>query len=111
MDKKKIKMSKIDMKEIENAKLADEVINRFCFIATVPGELWFYKESDGLFHKHGDDLLGTELINQQRTPGDIENITKIVHHRTKIRLIMLAEKMGMRIFSIEIGPRLTPGIV
>ena len=37
------------------------------------------------FIKHGDDLLGTELINQQRTPGDIENITKIVHHRTKIR--------------------------
>ncbi len=91
---KNVKLTKSEMNDIENANLADEMIEKFKFIATVPGELYFYKHSKGIYVKNGDDLLGTELDKQQRSTSDIETIIKIIHHRTKIRPDEVVEEDG-----------------
>ena len=38
-----------------------EMEDKHHFISTVTKETWFYKPEDGLYHKHGEDLVRTEL--------------------------------------------------
>ena len=47
-------------KEVEMVDIAYEMDSKYHFISTISKEIWFYKD-DGLYHKHGEDLIRTEL--------------------------------------------------
>ena len=80
----KMKLSKKQKENIDVVNVADEVIGEFEFISTVAKETWFYKKEDGLFHKHGEDLVLTKM--QEDGLGEYKHlIFDIVKDLTKIR--------------------------
>ena len=71
-------------KKAEILDTALEMAERFKIISTVSKEMWFYKQTDGLYHKHGEELIRIE-IKDDIDVKDRDTVVSEIRDRTMIR--------------------------
>ena len=71
-------------KKADIVDTALEMAERFKIISTVSDEMWFYKQENGLYHKHGEELIRIE-IKDDIDVKDRDTVVSEIRDRTMIR--------------------------